>query len=565
MKRNFSVFKRIIPAVLLMFVVLTTSAGGLLTNTNQSAQFVRMLSRNASTQIDAVYYNPAGLIKLNNGWHFALSNQSIFQEKTVNSGYPLLNNGEYIGKVKAPVFPTAFGVYKTDNFAFSLGFGPNGGGGSADFDRGLATFEIPLSRLVPELKGLSALGYNVTGYNADITFSGSSIFWGIQAGATVKVNNMFSVYGGVRILPSTNTYEGSIKNIQVLISNTPQLASAFLTTVGNGLKTTAASLSGAATSVQPLITLGAGTYTLAQVQGAGYISSATRAQLEGGLAQLGLTSAQIAAMNITQIQATYNGGAANLNTQSAGLIKTGGDLKDKEVSTKQTGLGFTPIIGINFSPTENLNIALKYEHMTKLTLTNDTKADSLHIFPDKGKSSSDIPGIIAVGIGYKPVKWLETQLSFNYYLDKGVNWGNNIRESGAHERTTLREIDKNYYELALGLQFNLTDKFAVSIGGMTSQPGVADSYQSDFSYTNPSSTLAGGFQWKISERMTFDAGFMNTFYKDVTISYADSKLKDYNVKYPSVYNTQPYVQGKYSDTLGKTTMGFAFGLSYSIF
>jgi long-chain fatty acid transport protein len=565
MEQNVSLLKRIIPVVLLMFVALTTTAGGLLTNTNQSAQFVRMLSRNASTQIDAVYYNPAGLIKLNNGWHFALYNQSIFQEKTVNSGYPLLNNGEYIGKVKAPVFPTAFGVYKTDNWAFSLGFGPNGGGGSADFDRGLATFEIPLSRLVPELKGLSALGYNVTGYNADITFSGSSIFWGIQAGATFKLNDMFSVYGGVRILPSTNTYDGSIKNIQLMISNTPQLASGFLSTVGNGLKTTATSLSAAATSVQPLITLGAGTYTLAQVQSAGYISSATRAQLEGGLAQLGLSSAQIAAMNITQIQTTYNSGATSLNTQSTTLLKTAGDLKDKEVSTKQTGMGFTPIIGINISPTENLNIALKYEHKTKLELTNDTKADSLHIFPDKAKSRSDIPGIISVGIGYTPVKWLETQLSFNYYLDKGVKWGNNIRESGAHERITPREIDKNYYELALGLQFNLSDKFAVSVGGLISQPGVADSYQSDFSYTNPSKTIAGGIQWKVTDRLTFDAGFMNTFYKDVTISYNDSKLQGYNVKYPSVYNSPSYVQGKYSDTLGKTTMGFAFGLSYGIF
>jgi long-chain fatty acid transport protein len=269
MERNLSVLKRIIPVVLLMFLVLTIRAGGLLTNTNQSAQFVRMLSRNASTQIDAVYYNPAGLIKLNNGWHFALYNQSIFQEKTVNSGYPLLNNnGEYIGKVKAPVFPTAFGVYKTDNWAFSLGFGPNGGGGSADFDRGLATFEIPLSRLVPELKGLSALGYNVTGYNADITFSGSSIFWGIQVGATFKLNEMFSVYGGMRILPSTNTYDGSIKNIQVTVNNTPQMAAGFLTPVGNALKATATSLSLAATSVQPLIALGAGTYTIAQVQAA---------------------------------------------------------------------------------------------------------------------------------------------------------------------------------------------------------------------------------------------------------------------------------------------------------
>lgn len=42
-------------------------ANGLLTNTNQSTQFVRMMSRNASLGIDGVYYNPAGLIKLEDG------------------------------------------------------------------------------------------------------------------------------------------------------------------------------------------------------------------------------------------------------------------------------------------------------------------------------------------------------------------------------------------------------------------------------------------------------------------------------------------------------------------
>jgi len=36
-----------------------TFGGGILTNSNQSAQFIRMLSRNASLDIDAVYYNPA--------------------------------------------------------------------------------------------------------------------------------------------------------------------------------------------------------------------------------------------------------------------------------------------------------------------------------------------------------------------------------------------------------------------------------------------------------------------------------------------------------------------------
>ncbi|MBT6006517.1 MAG: hypothetical protein HOG79_12430, partial [Prolixibacteraceae bacterium] len=104
-----------------------TFAGGLLTNTNQSAQFIRMLSRNASTDIDAVYFNPAGLIKLQDGWHFAVYNQSIYQTKPVKSNFPLLNDGNYEGIVKVPAFPTAFGVYKKENWAISLGFGPNGG------------------------------------------------------------------------------------------------------------------------------------------------------------------------------------------------------------------------------------------------------------------------------------------------------------------------------------------------------------------------------------------------------------------------------------------------------
>ena len=46
-------------------------AGGILTNTNQSAHFIRMVARDASVQIDAAYTNPAGLVKLNDGFHFS--------------------------------------------------------------------------------------------------------------------------------------------------------------------------------------------------------------------------------------------------------------------------------------------------------------------------------------------------------------------------------------------------------------------------------------------------------------------------------------------------------------
>ena len=82
------------------------NAGGILTNSNQSAQYVRMLSRNASTEMDAVYYNPAGLTLLKDGFHLSFNNQFLFQKRTIENDYPYLNNNSYAGDVTTPIFPT---------------------------------------------------------------------------------------------------------------------------------------------------------------------------------------------------------------------------------------------------------------------------------------------------------------------------------------------------------------------------------------------------------------------------------------------------------------------------
>ena len=558
--------KRLTFFAALFFCAQLTFAGGLLTNTNQSAQFIRMMSRNASLGIDGVYFNPAGLIKLEDGWHFAVYNQSIFQDKIVNSNFPLLNNSEYIGKVKAPVFPTAFAVYKMEDLAFSLGFGPNGGGGSADFERGLPSFEIPISKVVPGLAGLTQISplLAVTGYNADISFSGSSIFWGIQLGATYKVSDAFSVYGGMRYLPSKNTYEGSIQNIQLQIVGQNIAAPTWLTqTAGvvSGLaaqaSSAAATLSGTASNLQPLINAGAGAFTLAQLQTAGYITSAQRAAIEAGLSGIGITAQQSSAMNLTTVQSTfstaaqtYGGQATQLTATASQLAGTAALLGDKAVDAEQTGAGFTPMIGVNISPNDDWNIAMKFEMKTKLELTNSTVVDDVNLFPDGEVSNSDIPALLAVGVGYRGLDWLEAQLSYNMYFDKGVEWGNNTRDAATQKdpaKIRAREIDNNGYEIGLGLQFNIAEDLAVSIGGLRSKSGIADSYQSDFSYSNPSFTAGAGVMWKIMDNLTLDAGLSNTFYEDVTVGYNDPDI------------------GAYTDVLGKTTMSFAVGLSYSIF
>jgi long-chain fatty acid transport protein len=549
----------------LAFIMLASLAfaGGLLTNTNQSAQFIRMMSRNASTGIDAVYFNPAGLMKMENGLHFAVYNQTIFQTKPVDSQFPLLNDGYYEGMVKVPVFPTAFAVYKMDKLAISLGFGPNGGGGSATYDSGLPSFEIPISKVVPGLAGLTQISpaLNVTGYSADLSFEGSSVFWGIQLGASYKVNEIFSVYGGVRYLPSKNTYQGTIQNIQLKVADQYYPAPTWLTGAAgtvSGLATQASAaatqLTGTANNLQPLIDGGAGSFTLAQLQGAGFIDATTRAQLEGGLQALGVSQEQISLMNVSTVQSTYAGAgqqysatAGQLNSVSATLNGTAGLLGDKEVNTEQTGAGITPMIGFNISPVENLNIALKYEMKTKLELTNSTTVDDMGLFPDGGKSRNDIPAFLGVGFGYN-AGMVEAQLSYNMYFNKGVDWGMNTRDMAAsHPVVRTREIDKNGMEIGLGLQFNVVDNFAFSVGGLYGDMGVADSYQSDFSYSNPSMTAGAGIAWKITDALTLDAGFSNTFYQDQNVQFTDPDI------------------GLYSENLTKTTMSFAFGVSYSIF
>ncbi len=513
-------------------------AGGLLTNGNQSAQYIRMLSRNASTSYDAVYFNPAGLMKMENGLYIAVNSQTLFQTKTIVSGYPLLNSSTYDGKITVPVFPTAFAIYKKDKIAYSLGFGPNSGGGSAEFDKGLPSFEKDISNLVPGLAGLTKVGQSITGYKADISFKGESIFWGIQGGVSYKINDKFSVYGGLRYIPATNTYTGSIKNISVTANGTSKIASTYLSSeVAPILTGLAAQANAGAAGVQPLIAAGAGAYTLGTLQGAGYISAGQRAQIEGGLLGLGVTQAQINAMPVSTIQSTFSGTAATLNDQAKTMVATGAALADKSVDVKQTGSGLTPILGLNISPCEGLNIGMKYEFKTKLTLTNSTKVDGTGMFPDKAESSSDIPAIFAIGADYKITKKFNFSASFTHYNDKGVDWGNNIYKQP-------RVIKNNEWELAFGGQYQLMKCVAISLGYLHTAMGVYDQFNSDFSFYSNSETFGGGFEIKAGRNLTVDLGAIVTNYADA------NKLL-----------TSPVV-GSYFETYKKHNLGFAIGLGY---
>ena len=204
--------KKILSCIIAMVIIGNLFAGGLVTNSNQSATYYRMLARGASFSGDAVYYNPAGLAFLDQGLTISLNTQMIWMKRTLTNDLGTLNNSEFIGKLYVPVFPGAYAAYKTGNWTFSLGFNPPAGGGSIEFADGLPMLENNVS-LIPKLLDLQ--GLSTDKYSLQSMLNGTSIVYSVQAGATYRVSDMLGVFGGIRMSFASNSYEGYVKDIKI--------------------------------------------------------------------------------------------------------------------------------------------------------------------------------------------------------------------------------------------------------------------------------------------------------------------------------------------------------------
>lgn len=517
----------------------TLIAGGLVTNSNQSASWVRLPARNASVEIDAAYFNPAGLMKLDNGFHISLSNQTIFQTKTVENFYSGpggafgLNESKYIGDVAAPVFPSVYAVYKMERLAFSFGFNPIGGGGGAEYKTGLPSFEMSASDLVPAL----AASQGATAYRLDAYLKGSSVFFGLQGGISFKVNDWLSVSAGLRYVTAKNTYLGHLKDIEVQLPGGWTRADAIMTGIANTATATA-------TNLQNAITAGL-------IGANDPISPAVAAGLTAlGVNPTGFTNA-IAIGAFGQVANKYNA-TANI-------------LHDQEADVEQTGSGISPIFSVNISPSDKLNIAVKYEMATKMELVNKTSKDLLvaytalgqeiTMFPDGGTTPSDMPAMISAGIDYKLGSSARLSLGTNLFLDKSVDYGHklDLDNNSSTPSTYVKNadiIDDNGLSLMAGLEYNLSDKLLVSGGYVWANKGVNSTYQSDLTYGLATQTIGVGGAYNLMKNMRINLGFSYTIYTP------DEKMIDH------VFSaTNTVIQAR--ETYDKNAMIIGVGIDWS--
>lgn len=204
----------------MLIVSIPTFAGGLLTNTNQHAAFLRMLSRGATIEIDGALSNPAGLAFLpNDGFHMGLSIQSAFQTRNIDASFMRYTmNGAtpstesyakyYKGKAAAPVIPSVFAAYKKGDWTISGFFAITGGGGKASFDDGLPMFES--LAMAGIFKATAGAGNPVSPnmMNINSAMDGKQYIYSVQLGLSYKINDWLSVFGGGRMNYFTGGYEG---------------------------------------------------------------------------------------------------------------------------------------------------------------------------------------------------------------------------------------------------------------------------------------------------------------------------------------------------------------------
>ena len=441
----------------------STFAGGLLTNTNQNAAFLRNPARDAIIAIDGVYSNPAGIAFMPQGFHLSISWQAAWQKRLMDVNNTTIGmNKEFEGVAKAPIIPSIQAAYViNDKWSVSGQFAVGGGGGKCEFANGLPMFE--------ELVGSKLLGAKATSYGLSQNLTGEQYFYGIQVGASYKLTENFSVFGGARGVLANCSYVGAISNI-----------------MADGMA--------------------AGTYLTGLSQ-----------QAAAGAQQAADAAAQFAAAGMTAEAAQYQAmaeqyaAAATTAGQAAALF--GSDLT---LDCSQSGFGITPIIGFDWN-LGKLNLAAKYEFRTKINLENESSNSAnlaamaasvpqVAVYADGMKVRSDIPAILTLGAQYQIVDAVRVMGGFHYYWDKDAKAGL------ASEDKKLMNFGDNTWEANLGLEWDVNDKVLLSLGAQRTQYGFDDNDMTDTSFNISSTAICVGGAYKFTEKMKLNVGYMHSFY-----------------------------------------------------
>ena len=480
-------------SVMLTTATTTAIAGGILTNTNQSVDFLRNPARDAAIGLDGVYSNPAGVAFLPDGFHIALNWQYAHQTRTIESTNPVfalgrknggLDKKTFEGVADAPCIPSLQAAYNKGDWSIQANLSVPGGGGKCEFADGLGSFESVVGGIASQLSGLdkiaTALGQTapgVCGYDMDGYMQGRQYFFGVQLGTAYQLNKHLSVYGGLRMLYGTATYRAKISNIQV------KTAAGYVN-FGSFLQSAAAMVDGGLSTVNSNLAL-----------------------VDAGIAQYEAAGIPVPA-ELQQTKAQLDASSTTLHNTSETLNDLQKYSQGVNLLCNQTGLGVAPILGVDYR-IGRFNLAAKYEFKTQMHMKNESTVNeaseipAVNKFRDGEKIDEDAPAQLAIGAQWDVIDQLRLNVGYHHFYDTDVNWYNNSQDL----------LDGGTNEYLAGVEWDASDRLTVSGGGQLTRYQLTDAYMNDMSFVVNSFSLGFGFSYKVSNRVKLSAAYFQTNYE----------------------------------------------------
>ncbi|WP_308223953.1 hypothetical protein [uncultured Prevotella sp.] len=230
------------------------------------------------------------------------------------------------------------------------------------------------------------------------------------------------------------------------------------------------------------------------------------------------------------------------------------DAADILLSCDQTGLGFTPIIGIDYK-TGRWNFSAKYEFKTRMRLKNksvnqapsignlagnlrtaliakgvpevvvDNKilgdptvqavmggikskfdtalGEAVGEYEDGKKIAGDIPAYLTLGAGYAPTDDFRINVGFHWFDDKNATSYNNRN----------KKLDRGTLEYNAGAEYDINKRLTVSAGWQCTSYGLSDEYMDDKSFVVSSNSVGVGGVIRLTSRMKLNVAYFHTFYE----------------------------------------------------
>ena len=488
-------FHVMLASVMLTAATTTATAGGILTNTNQSIDFLRNPARDAAIGLDGVYSNPAGVAFLPEGFHFAFNWQYAHQTRTTTRENALLmigaknNNSpikEYEGVADAPFLPSLQAAYNKDRWSLQFNFSVTGGGGKCEYDQGVGSFETVVGAIANTLgqtsnalnQGFGLFGCNapqVTGYDVDGYMKGQQYYFGFQLGAAYKINPNLSVYGGLRVLYGTASYEARLNNIRVMNGSQGTTLSDHFASVTTALTTAGVNMQNNAPQyIQAFMAQG---MSLEQAQ----------QTLAGAGQQLSQTGEQL--KNSATLLEPYAARGMNLKSD-------------------QKGVGIAPVIGIDYR-TGDFNFAAKYEFKTRMRMKNNSDLPQAIVpmtekYVDGTKVPEDSPALLTVGAQWSFLPNARLNLGYHHFFDTDAHWFQNSQ----------KKLDGGSNEYLAGVEWDITDRLTASAGGQLTRYQLTDDYMNDMTFVVNSYSFGFGLNYKVTDKLTLKAAYFQTNYED---------------------------------------------------